>query len=704
MANDFSLEATLAELAPTPHKWRRALRVASITALGAGVMAALQIANPLGLTMLVNLSLPEAVFPLTGGIIFLFCAAVFQTLAIAGAAALANSPALELAVFILLSLVTSYLIYAVPILGRLWVWIQVPVITAFYMVLFVPAALGKDNAQMFAGMAIGVAILFLFNNLIWPEPVRSVLTDSLGEAIARSRSRFARLIAIAVGDAGAGEDGPVASQLGRHIALLGQVHRISNHGEFARIVAAVMRVERIRNQLEHVAATVRAKPPAVAASPAGAELRTLALTIDQRFERLAVEMCEQVSGTDNRYVGLMQLDTSWDPRRRLLQIVQNNPELADLAEGIAGLSDLLQDDSFTTLNESHSNLDDSSLSAHGAKPFLVRFAGRHTLALAIAFLLGLWDNNAALHAAIWLLMLGGPPSHGATVRKFTMRALGGSGALALAALGTIVVSPNYTSIVSYMAVIFIGVLLMAFVGEGGGLLSFLAIGGTAFVIGYSGPGPRTDVLKSIWSIWGISLGMIIRAALSLVWREHSYQTLAEEFQPLLRAILDLTRAADAASNAPEPIAARTEVVRSTLVMLSVANDALLEGRSAGIDADNLIEALDILLRLSFVLGRTNQVGIEPESAISEAVANAIGSRFQTWLEMLSAETESGVVRPAPLRRMVLEAAEPQPNVLREGNEPDGPRIVIPGEADRRIINLMLLLEQKLTEISLDRWT
>ena len=150
--------------------------------------------------------------------------------------------------------------------------------------------------------------------------------------------------------------------------------------------------------------------------------------------------------------------------------------------------------------------------------FLVRFSARNTIALTAAFLIGLWDNNPALHAAIWLLMLGGPPSHGATVRKFTMRAIGASGALALAALGTVIIAPNFTSPGPYMAAIFVGTMLMAYIGEGGGILSYLAIGGTAFVIGYGGPGPRADVLGSIWSIWGISLGMIVRAVVSLLWR------------------------------------------------------------------------------------------------------------------------------------------------------------------------------------------
>ena len=52
MTSDFRLSAIFAELAPTRQKWLRAIRVASMTALGAGVMATMQIVNPLGLTLL----------------------------------------------------------------------------------------------------------------------------------------------------------------------------------------------------------------------------------------------------------------------------------------------------------------------------------------------------------------------------------------------------------------------------------------------------------------------------------------------------------------------------------------------------------------------------------------------------------------------------------------------------------------------------
>ena len=115
--------------------------------------------------------------------------------------------------------------------------------------------------------------------------------------------------------------------------------------------------------------------------------------------------------------------------------------------------------------------------------------------MGLAFVTGLFANNPALHAALWLIMIGGPPSHGATVRKFTMRAIGAAAALGLAVLATILVSPSATNVFPYMVATFVGVLVMAYIGEGGGLLSYLSIGGTAFVIAFSGLGPRDDRVR-----------------------------------------------------------------------------------------------------------------------------------------------------------------------------------------------------------------
>ena len=185
MTGSAKWRALFEELETAPGRWRRAARVGLITALGAGVTAAMQIANPLGLTLLFNFALPEAAFSPARGAAFLCCAAVFQVFGLMLIGALVNSPVVHVAVFILICFCTTYLIYAVPTLGRLWVWIQVPVVTAFYLVLFLPDQLGWDAAQAFAGMAVAVAVLLLCNSIVRPEPAESVLSDSIAATLTR---------------------------------------------------------------------------------------------------------------------------------------------------------------------------------------------------------------------------------------------------------------------------------------------------------------------------------------------------------------------------------------------------------------------------------------------------------------------------------------------------------------------------------------
>jgi hypothetical protein len=664
-------------------------------------MATMQIANPLGLTMLVNFAVPESAFPLTRGISFLCCAAVFQTLALAVAGAVANSPALNLAAFILLSLVTSYLIYAVPTLGRLWIWIQVPVVTAFYTVLFLPTPLGWDNGEMFAGLAIATALLLLFNNLIWPERAEVTLVNSLTATLECLRLQLARVMAIAVGDLAADEDRPVASQLGHHLVLLGHAeHQAPRPGELGQLLSSIILAERIDHQIERIVSLVANALGALSNSQATGELREIAESIDERFEHLIHQLHQQVLDPAKREEVAPPHLPAADLSNRLARISSDSTELARLAAVLAVLANLLEVDSFEPPADFGDLRELAPASMHGSNHFLVRFAVRHTIAMTIAFLIGLWDNTPALHAAIWLLMIGGPPSHGATVRKFTIRALGCAGALALATLGTILVAPNYTSLLPYMAVIFMSTSLMAYLAEGGGILSYLAVGGTAFVAAYSAPGPR-DMAEPIWNIWGHSVGMIIRALVALVWPEHVYRTLAEEFQAPLACILELTRNISSPSDRSRGSMAAIMAFKSIQLMLGVANDAQLEGSSAGIDPANLLDALDTLIKLVFVLANAGHLMAAEEPAISPSVLNALRSRLETWLEKLSAETESGAISPAPLRRMVNEAIVPPLDAISASEEATALLAPIQMELDRDIINLTRTLEQQLTAISLE---
>ena len=177
------------ELAPFPNRWRRAAHVAFVTALGAGVTAILQISNPLGLTMLLSFAAPEYAFSLATAITFLVGAAAMQILMLGVVGALVNAPVPHVCVFIAYTFITTYLIYGVPGLDRLWIWVQIPTVTAFYLVLFDHRGLGWDNAQMFASLAVAVTMLWLFNNIVWPA--------ARGCCVIRLASKHARAVAAA---------------------------------------------------------------------------------------------------------------------------------------------------------------------------------------------------------------------------------------------------------------------------------------------------------------------------------------------------------------------------------------------------------------------------------------------------------------------------------------------------------------------------
>jgi hypothetical protein len=671
-----------AELAPFPNRWRRAARVAFVTAIGAGIMATLQIANPLGLTLLVSLAAPEFVFTFATGVVFLLMAAIIQVLALFIVGALADSPVLLVSAFIVFSAISTYLIYGVRRLGRLWLWIQIPSMTAFYMVLFDRRSLGWDNAQMYGGVAIAIALLLLFNNLLWPVPAEMVLVNSLRSTLARSRRRLALLVTIFLGEATPDHDRTVASKLGYHLALRRPATRQANEARSsANLLAAVMVAERIHNEIERLCVVA---------------CRQFGRSYEEAGKRELREMANALDGALNEYIVHISHPTrpehtqptvSLDLFRAQARYLSERGALDEMAEHLLKIGDLLSTDA-RELPPAGARRYPPPRRPFRPNKFLVRFCVRHTIAMTLAFMAGLYDNSAALHAALWLLMIGGPPSHGATARKFTMRAIGSSGALMFAALGTIVLAPNFTSMPPYLAAIFISVLLMTYLGEGGGQLSYLAIGATAFVIAFSGPGPRPDMLDSIWTIWGISLGMLIRAIVSAVSIEAPNRTLAEQIELPLNGLAALVPD----SGPAEVAAADLEVITGIEDMLEVAADAQLQGFSSGIDASNLVDALDTMRRLAFAMGNlAPQRSVVPDFREFDA---ATRSRIESWRASIRSQLEEQLAE-APLRKMVSSTVGPDLTVLLQSRPADELA------ADRgHVASLIHLLEGQLTTVRL----
>ena len=625
-----------AELAPFPHRWRRASRIAFVTALGAGVMAILQISNPLGLTLLLSLAAPEYAFSLATAITFLAGAAATQLLVLETIGALVNLPVAHVSVFIAYTFVTTYLIYGVPRFGRLWIWVQIPTVTAFYLVLFDHRALGWDNAQMFASLVVAVAMLWLFNNVIWPAPAAKVLANSINSTLERSRRRLQLLIKIFLAEDGAAPDHDrgVASKLGYHLTLLALATRSATDiREPAALLAKTIVAERIHNEIDRLCVPTCTQRGAALDEMARDRLHRIAGKLDARIE-------SYIAGEIGPDAPLSELDAL---------SASSSLETAEIARHFEKIAALLFEEP-SELPRAASTPHRLPRPAAHLNKFLIRFCTRHTIAMTIAFVAGLFDNSAAIHAALWLLMIGGPPSHGATAKKFTVRAIGSTAALAFAALATIALAPNFISLPPYMLAIFVGAMLMTYIGEGGGQLSYLAIGGTAFVIAFSAPGPRPDMVGSIWTIWGISFGMIIRALVSVEWREHANRTLAEEFERPLAALVTLA-SREARADAHRIEAAEVITIAGIEEILSVVADAQLAGRSSGIDAREVVDALDTIRRLAFALGN-----LAPEGQGELDFDDALREQLEAWLDNLRYQLEPGRLHDAPLRTMVVSTA------------------------------------------------
>jgi hypothetical protein len=289
-----TVESWSAELEPFPSRWRRAVRVAFITALGAGVMAALQIGNALGLTLLLSFAGPESAFSLSTGAAFLIFVAAIQMVTLPLAGALIDLPVAHLCAFMMLAAVSTYLIYGVRRLGRLWIWAQIPPVTAFYMLVFDRRAIGWDSAQMFGGMALALGIIWLFNVVLWPEPAESILIHSLQNTLERSRRRLSllRAIFLAENDSQSSHDRGAASKLGYHLALLQQVTReATSLRKPAVMLAAVMAAERIHNEVDRLSAIACRRGSATLDPDSRRELSEAASAVDAALkdyiERLA---------------------------------------------------------------------------------------------------------------------------------------------------------------------------------------------------------------------------------------------------------------------------------------------------------------------------------------------------------------------------------------------------------------------------------
>jgi hypothetical protein len=139
------------------------------------------------------------------------------------------------------------------------------------------------------------------------------------------------------------------------------------------------------------------------------------------------------------------------------------------------------------------------------------------------------------------------------------------------------------------------------------------------------------------------------------------------------------------------------------MILTVANDAILEGPGAEIDGGQLVDALDTLRRLAFAIGNLRDLPDLPNlgmagtavsgRGVSGELTDAIRVRVESWMRCLRDQTDSGVVSRAPLRQMVAEA---EAGIARSnGTTPSH----VVGHVIAHVLGLIQTLENQLAAVS-----
>jgi uncharacterized membrane protein YccC len=667
------------ELRPQPGRLRYALRTAVVIALGAGLMAALAIAGPMGPYVLQGVAGgPSAITPAAAGILTAAQAVAGGTsLAIIGV--LVEAPWLFLAFFAVIGAILTYAMMRGPFTAGKWLYVEIAFLNSFFLVLFDPTGVGWSVAYTCAGGAAAFAVAMAFDNWLWPVPAEPEMVLALVNYLKRVRGRLSAAGESYLNPAIAAPRSTAVSEVPALLALLS---RADDEGLDLRrhtmLMAAVTLAERLKIEVERLLViTQEAAAPRLRlrlAAPLREMLEALQASITCHIEHLT----SMSSGGEDPALHeagtrvARALDTLLEAMRELMAAGggDDTAELSNLSSFVIGLRRLAR------LLERP--VDELPLPAAGARPAPARGASfdpealvhavKVSIAMTIGLLLVLVSQHGELDTVSLTVMITALPSYGATLRKANLRLAGAVLGAGLALAAMIVVTPNFASLGSYITALFVVSLLAAYVGQSSPRLAYFGKQmGVTFILTYVGLAPAADIYRPLYRILGVLLGIVVVAAVFLlIAPNYSAQALIVRVRKLLRATLDLLPANVAAGTLTlaRMESMHIEVARLLGELLAVADDARLEGTRSGINADQVVHGCGTLRRLSLRvsdLSRWYLAGrpIPPRCReLLGAFEAALRTRLEYWLDYAARLAVGGrpsFPAPAPPGPEALEA-------------------------------------------------
>ncbi len=658
------LEALLArELAPNSRKLRIAFRLATIGAVGAGLVTSCHVNNELGTYIVWLLVGAGPMMSPRKAIVFLAAEAFALIAAVVMARAFAETPWLMLPFLFALFSYSTYL-GVTRKLGAGLLLIEVVCLDSFYTVVFAPQQIGWGAAGAFGGSVIAFGLIVLFDNWLWPDPGEAILMESLGASVARSRSRLVEAADFYM-DGAATRRPPVpppTSDLPAHMVLLDQAvaEGVSAHRQ-AILLAAIMRVARIALEVDRLIGAARENVPRQIRAMVRPEIQASIKAIAAALDEFARELPTHIS------VGVDQPAPPWMARARSAmdalsaRVIQIRPSYIGKASSAEIENFAAFTDSLAILTGYLERLLDeppqppaaapainaAAQVSEGPDPAMVRYSLKVGLCVVVGYVIGILTQRADLSTILTTVLITALPTYGAAMRKMILRIVGAAIGGVISLVVIIIVSPNFETLPAYLLAVFVIFYVSAYASLTSGRVAYAGKQiGTTFALVFTGLSPSVDIYGPLWRIWGILLGTFVVAVVALIlWPEYAGDSLLPRLRRVISDTLAMVPGGSAANTEDEIQQVNSETMRILAEILQVADDAQMEGRTSMVDHRAVVDAAGTLRRIanrlaSIATGRITDPTPQLDSATEaarEAVLDAIGRHLQTWLDFFSGD-------------------------------------------------------------------
>lgn len=632
--------------------------MALITALGAGLMAAMHIDTELGIYLLwAIVSAPAAMMLPASGATLIAVTGILLAASVPLAGVLVEAPWMLVMFFAAAAALSTYLLSDAQLTNG-WRMVQIFTLSSFWVVVFDYQGFGWSVAYAFAAAAVGFSFIMLFDNVLWPDPAERHLLNLLAAGAERTRMRLA-----AVGRSYLEARGARAlprpsleGAMGAHLALLARADREDlSPLRHARLLAAVSAGERMRIETERLLSIAREPLPHRIRETFKPQLQAIldainaALVIDEGLLASGLDQAEDAM--PDAAGPIYSMLEAYDRRVAELhpQFIADarSEEVSNLSAFVLGLQRIARLFIRTPIPLRASTRKAVRSASHSAgarrDPAHVRYCLKLAAAVALAFVVGVTTQRADMTTILWTVMITGLPTYGASMRKMILRFVGAAlgGVLGLAAI--IAVSPNFETVATYIAAVFIALVPCAYLGLGGRLAYPGKQAGVTFCLLFVGLSPSVREYEALWRLWGVLLGVLVVGVVFIVlWPEYAGESMVPRMESMLEMILTLMPRGDRAPNENQVESIEIDCSRTLSELLAIADDARVEGGRSGFDADAVVEAVGTLRRIahrlgSVAAGRNSQEmpALPPQlRSARDVIDSALRAHFEACLDFV----------------------------------------------------------------------